>query len=76
MMILFVAAGGGYSAARADGSLRRVEMSENIGYIVDENYALEHKADLLSTIPRVEKIEGFWTPSEQDAAVRTGFFGN
>jgi hypothetical protein len=39
------------------------------GYIVPENYANAHKADLIASIPGPVKIDGFWTPPVQDVAV-------
>jgi len=68
-MISLVAGGFSFSAARADDPLVRSVMGSHTGYIVSEKYASEHKADLAASIPGPVKIDGFWTPTEQDIAV-------
>ena len=56
-------------AHSADGPFIRVTVGSRTGYIVPGDYALENKADFIASIPGPVKITGFWTPSEEDAAV-------
>jgi hypothetical protein len=49
-------------------------MGSHIGYIVPDAYATANKADLLESLPGVLKIDGFWTPPEQDVAVADRVF--
>lgn len=58
-----------FFVARADESFRRVTLDAGVGYVVPEEYAEEHKADLLGSIALPPKIEGFWTPSETSVIV-------
>jgi hypothetical protein len=71
ILIPFAAFGLTFCTAWADGPLVRVAlaMGSHSGYIVSERYAWEHKADLIASIPGPVKIDGFWTPPEQDVAV-------
>jgi hypothetical protein len=69
ILISFAAFGLTFSAVWADESLVRVALGSHSGYIVSERYAREHKADLIASIPGPVKIDGFWTPPEQDVAV-------
>jgi hypothetical protein len=67
--ILFAAFGLTLAAAWADGPFSRGAAGSHIGYIVPERYAEDYKADLIASIPSLVKIDGFWTPPEQDVAV-------
>lgn len=69
ILISFAVCGVAISMARADGPLIRVFLGSQSGYIVPESYAREHRADLVASIAGPVKIEGFWTPPEQDVAV-------
>jgi len=71
MMISCVALGLILSGARADEPLLRVDLAldSHVGYIVPESYAEKHKAVVVASIPGVDPIDGFWTPTEQDVAV-------
>jgi hypothetical protein len=73
-MISFVAFGLIVSVAWADGPFARGAVGAHVGYIVSEKYAEEHKADIIASIPDLEKIDGFWTPPEQDVAVADRVF--
>ena len=61
-------------ARAADGPFIRATVGSRVGYIVPEAYALDHKADLVDSIPGPVKITGFWTPTEQDVAVADRVF--
>jgi hypothetical protein len=74
IMISFVGAGLIFSTAWADGPFIRGAVGSHVGYIVSERYALEHKADLIASMPGPVKIDGFWTPPEQDVAVADRVF--
>jgi hypothetical protein len=76
ILISFAAFGLTFSAAWADGPLVRVALAlgSHSGYIVSERYAEEYKADLIASIPGPVKIEGFWTPPDQDVAVADRVF--
>lgn len=74
ILISFAAFGLTFSAAWADGPLVRAALGSHVGFIVPEGYAGEHKADLIASIPGLVNIDGFWTPSEQDAAVADRVF--
>ena len=54
---------------RTDDTLTQVTINSCKGYIVPENYAKAHCSELTTTIPGIVKIDGFWTPSEQDVEV-------
>jgi len=74
ILISFAAFGLTLSAAWADELFIRGAVGSHIGYIIPETYAGEYKADLTASIPGPVKIEGFWTPSEQDVAVADRVF--
>ena len=44
------------------------------GYLVSEEYANQHKAELVASIPGEVKVERFWTPSDADVAVAERLF--
>ena len=69
ILISFAVSGLTLSAAGADGPFIRGAVGSHIGYIIPETYAGEYKADLTASIPGPVKIDGFWTPPEQDVAV-------
>jgi len=75
-MISLAALGLTFSTARADEPLLRVDLAlgTHSGYIVPETYAEKHKAEVVSSIPGVDPIDGFWTPTEQDVAVADRVF--
>lgn len=72
--ISFAVLGLAFSAVRAEELLVRVTAGSHSGYIVSEKYAEEHKTDLVASMPGPVKIEGFWTPLEQDVAVADRVF--
>ncbi len=55
--------------AYADEPLVQVAIGSRTGYVVPEKYASGHQADLVASLPGAPKIDGYWTPSEQDAVV-------
>jgi hypothetical protein len=70
LLISLVVFGGMVSAVRADDSFAKVIFEDSTeGYIVSRDYAEDHKAELTDTIPGPVKIDGFWTPTEQDVDV-------
>jgi len=75
ILIPFMAFGLTLSAAWADGPLIRGAVGSHSGYIIPEPYARDHKADLVASIPGPVKIDGFWTPTEQDVTVAERVFG-
>lgn len=75
ILIPFAAFGLTLSAAWADGPLIRSAVGSHSGFIVPEAYAREHKADLVVSIPGLVKIDGFWTPTEQDVTVAERVLG-
>ena len=74
ILISFAVFGLIFSPARADGPLAKGAVGSHTGYIVSEKYAGEHKADLTASIPGPVKLDGFWTPPEQDVAVADRVF--
>jgi hypothetical protein len=74
ILISFAACGLTFSAAGADDSLVRIALGSRSGYIVPGSYAVEHKADLVASIPGPVKIDDFWTPPEQDVVVADRVF--
>ena len=68
IIILSVALAATFSAVRADESFVQVTLDSGPGYIVSETYAENHKDDLIASVPGVVKIDGFWTPTETNAA--------
>jgi hypothetical protein len=74
ILISFAAFGLTFSAARADGPLLRVALGVRSGYIVPRDYAEDHQADLIAGIPGLERISGFWTPTEVDVIVAERVF--
>jgi hypothetical protein len=76
ILILFAAVGLVAFGARADDSFSAVTTppSSHPGYIVSEKYATAHKADLVASLPGEPKIDGFWTPTEQNVAVAERVF--
>jgi hypothetical protein len=74
-ILLSVAACGlASSAARADQTLIKITLETGPAYIVPEEYAADHKAELKQCMPGVLKIEGFWTPTETDVIVADRVF--
>ena len=71
VLISVAAFGLGMIAAQADGGLIRVSLvvGAREGYIVPREYAEAHQAEFTANIPGPVKIDGFWTPPEQDAEV-------
>ena len=59
---------------RAEEPFLKVTMDAGIGYIVPEEYATKHKAELLKSIPGEVVIDGFWTPTEQHVTVAERVF--
>ncbi len=57
------------SAARADDAMLHVVIGQHNAYIIPESYAIAYKADLIASMPGLEKIDGFWTPPLQDVTV-------
>jgi hypothetical protein len=64
-----VALGMTFFSARADDAFTRISMDAHWAYIVPENYAAAHKAELVESIPGPVVIDDFWTPPEQDVRV-------
>jgi hypothetical protein len=69
VLFSLAACGLAFSAARADDVLIHVVLGSRNGYIVPESYAEAFAAELTASIPGPVKIDGFWTPPEQDVAV-------
>ena len=63
-----------FSAVRAGEPFTKTDLGAHTGYIINEEYALENKADLVASIPWHVSVEGFWTPSETDVAVADRVF--
>ena len=74
ILLSLAACGLAISAARADQTLIKVTLEAGPAYIVPEEYAADHKADLKQCMPGVLKIEGFWTPTEVDVIVADRVF--
>ena len=55
------------ATARADEPFLPVDLGSATGYIVPEKAAAADKAGLTASMPGVEKIDGFWTPTEANA---------
>jgi hypothetical protein len=58
-----------FTAAQADEPFIKADLGSRTGYIIPEAYAAAYKADLLASMPWHVSLEGFWTPTEADAAV-------
>jgi hypothetical protein len=74
ILISFAACGLTFSPAWADGPFIRIALGSRSAYIVPEEYAGDHRADLVASIPGSVKIDDFWTPPEQDVAVADRVF--
>lgn len=72
--ISFLAASLIVSLVRADAPFIKVTMDAGTGYIVPEEYATKHKAELIASIPGHVVISGFWTPTEQHITVAERVF--
>jgi len=55
--------------ARGDDALHKVATGTHVGYILSDAQAEANKADLIASLPGAVKVDGFWTPTEQDVAV-------
>lgn len=68
-ILISLGALGWFSVARADEPFPSVTLGDNTGYIIPEKYASDHKTDLVASLPGYGKIDGFWTPTEQEITV-------
>jgi len=69
ILISLAAFAAAFSDVRADDALTPITLGTLNGYIVPETYAVAYKADLVASLPGYVKVEGFWTPPEQDCLV-------
>jgi len=74
ILISFAAFGLIFIPAQAGEPFVRVDLGSRAAYIIPESYADEHKAELVASIPGPVKVEGFWTPSEEDVTVAERVF--
>ena len=55
--------------AGGDEALHKVMVGTHVGYILSDTQAEANKSDLVASLPGAIKLDGFWTPTEQDVAV-------
>jgi len=60
--------------ARGDDFFRPVIIGKEMVYLVPQDYAEEHRAELIASIPGPPKVQSFWTPSETDVLVAERVF--
>jgi hypothetical protein len=67
-MISFALAGLG-GPVLADDALHKVAVGTHIGYVLSAAQAEAQKTALIDSFPGRVKVDGFWSPPEQDVAV-------